>query len=159
VLDSISKLPRGSWLIVLLALGSIQVSCTRQPPEEQATLVISGARVWTGNPAQPWAEAVAAQGDHILAVGSADQVMRLVGPQTRIIQANGGMLVPGFIDTHVHFTAGGAGLASVQLRCRHGRNLSSGSLTTRPAWNLVNGLSREPGITRIGAVNYRPGNG
>lgn len=79
-------------------------------------MVISGARVWTGNPAQPWAEAVASKGDRILAVGSAEQVMRLVGPETRIIQANRGMLVPGFIDAHVHFTAGGAGLASVQLR-------------------------------------------
>lgn len=79
-------------------------------------MVISGARVWTGNPAQPWAEAVASKGDRILAVGSAEQVMRLVGPETQIIQANRGMLVPGFIDAHVHFTAGGAGLASVQLR-------------------------------------------
>jgi hypothetical protein len=103
-------------LVAALVLGSIQVSCTPQPPEEQATLVISGARVWTGNPAQPWAEAVASKGDRILAVGSAEQVMRLVGPETQIIQANRGMLVPGFIDAHVHFTAGGAGLASVQLR-------------------------------------------
>lgn len=116
MLDSISKLPRGYLLVAALVLGSIQVSCTPQPPEEQATLVISGARVWTGNPAQPWAEAVASKGDRILAVGSAEQVMRLVGPETQIIQANRGMLVPGFIDAHVHFTAGGAGLASVQLR-------------------------------------------
>ena len=116
MLDSILKLPRSYLLIGLLALGSIQVACTPQAPEGQATLVISGARVWTGNPAQPWAEAVAAQGDRILAVGSTEQVMRLVGTKTRIIQANGGMLVPGFIDAHVHFTSGGAGLASVQLR-------------------------------------------
>jgi predicted amidohydrolase YtcJ len=107
---------RWSRVVVAMLLAFLVVSCSRQEPGEQATLVVSGARVWTGNPAQPWGEAIAASGDKILAVGSADQVMRLVGPQTRIIQANGGMLVPGFIDTHVHFVPSGAGLASVQLR-------------------------------------------
>jgi predicted amidohydrolase YtcJ len=102
--------------VTILVCGVMLASCSRQSPQEQATLVVSGARVWTGNPAQPWAEAVAARGDRIMAVGTAEQVMGLVGPETRVIQANGGMLVPGFIDTHVHFTSGGAGLASVQLR-------------------------------------------
>jgi predicted amidohydrolase YtcJ len=116
MLELKSKLPGVFLLAVVVVLGLIQVSCGKQPPAEQATLIVSGARVWTGNPAQPWAEAVAAQGERILAVGSAEQVLRLVGPDTQIIQAHGGMLVPGFIDSHVHFTAGGVGLASVQLR-------------------------------------------
>jgi len=104
-------------LVAVLLFGFGLNACTEQPNVEgTATLVVSGARVWTGNPAQPWAEAVASKGDRIVAVGSSEQVMGLVGPGTRIIQANGGMLVPGFIDAHVHFTSGGTGLASVQLR-------------------------------------------
>jgi predicted amidohydrolase YtcJ len=91
-------------------------ACQKQPAEEPATLVVTGARVWTGNPAQPWAEAVASRGETIVAVGSAAEIEKLVGPETAVITAPGSMLVPGFIDTHVHLADGGGGLASVQLR-------------------------------------------
>lgn len=83
---------------------------------ESASLVITGARVWTGNPDQPWAEAVAARGKNIMAVGSAADIASLIGDDTEVIAADGGMLVPGFIDTHVHLLSGGSSLASVQLR-------------------------------------------
>ena len=64
----------------------------------------------------PWAEAVAVAGDEIISVGSVDDIAPLIGHDTEVIAAEGGMLVPGFIDTHVHFLAGGSALASVQLR-------------------------------------------
>jgi predicted amidohydrolase YtcJ len=83
---------------------------------QNATLAVIGSRVWTGNPAQPWAEAVAARGAEIVEVGMTADVRKLVGPRTRVIDAHGGMLVPGFIDSHVHFLDGGLNLASVQLR-------------------------------------------
>jgi hypothetical protein len=86
------------------------------PPAPGASLVVTGARVWTGDPALPWAEAVAVSGDEIVAVGSADDIAPLIGRDTEVVDAGGGMLVPGFIDAHVHFLAGGSGLASVQLR-------------------------------------------
>ncbi|HEX5789458.1 MAG TPA: amidohydrolase family protein, partial [Woeseiaceae bacterium] len=103
------QLAPGFALLVLLA------ACGGEPTEP-ATLVVTGSRVWTGDPEQPWAEAVAVRGEEIAAVGSAADVARLIGPETRLIEAPGGLLAPGFIDTHVHFTEGGAGLASVQLR-------------------------------------------
>ncbi|MDH5308938.1 MAG: amidohydrolase family protein [Gammaproteobacteria bacterium] len=83
---------------------------------EPADLVITGARVWTGNADQPWAEAVAILGERILAVGTAADLEALVGPDAEVIAAGGSMLVPGFIDTHVHLVDGGSALASVQLR-------------------------------------------
>jgi predicted amidohydrolase YtcJ len=83
---------------------------------QDATLAVVNARVWTGNPARPWAEAIAAQGENILEVGTVEAVRKLVGPGTRVIDAHGQMLVPGFIDAHVHFLEGGLSLASVQLR-------------------------------------------
>jgi predicted amidohydrolase YtcJ len=54
--------------------------------------------------------------DEILVVGSNGDVAPLIGDDTEVIAADGGMLLPGFIDTHVHFLAGGAAIASVQLR-------------------------------------------
>ena len=83
---------------------------------QDATLAITHARVWTGNPRQPWAEALAARGETILAVGGNADIAKLTSPRTRVIDAHGGMLAPGFIDSHVHFLDGGQNLASVQLR-------------------------------------------
>jgi predicted amidohydrolase YtcJ len=83
---------------------------------QDATLIVINARAWTGNPSQPWAEAMAVRGDRILEVGSTDSIRKLAGKDTRVIDAHGRMLAPGFIDSHVHFLIGGQNLTSVQLR-------------------------------------------
>jgi predicted amidohydrolase YtcJ len=80
-----------------------------------ASLVIVNARVWTGDARRPWAEAVAVSGDSIAAVGSSAEIRKRAG-LARVIDAKGGLLVPGFVDAHVHFLEGGFRLASVQLR-------------------------------------------
>jgi predicted amidohydrolase YtcJ len=107
---------RNVSLALLLLPGLLVGSCERAAGPEHATLIISGARVWTGDETMPWAEAVAVRGDEIVAVGSNADIAPLAGTETKVIDAAGGMLLPGFIDTHVHFATSGAGLASVQLR-------------------------------------------
>lgn len=79
------------------------------------TLAIVNARVWTGNAQRPWADGLAISDDRITAVGSSAEVRKLAG-SAEVIDAKGQMVVPGFIDAHVHFIMGGFGLASVQLR-------------------------------------------
>ncbi|HEX5472584.1 MAG TPA: amidohydrolase family protein, partial [Lacipirellulaceae bacterium] len=83
--------------------------------EAPATLLVVG-RVWTADAHRPWAEAVAVRDDRIVAVGSRDDVERLRGEKTRVIDAGAGMIVPGLIDSHVHMIDGGLRLAEVQLR-------------------------------------------
>ena len=100
----------------LLALLLLCIAACSPPQTPSASLVVTGARVWTGDPEQPWAEAVAINDDEIVAVGTAENIATLVGDDTEVIAADGGMLLPGFIDTHVHFLAGGSAIASVQLR-------------------------------------------
>jgi len=107
------KLNRSSTATFVLLLIA---ACTPQSEKETASLVISDVRVWTGNSAQPWAEAVAVDGDKIIAVGDSVDMQALTGPTTKTILAPGAMLLPGFIDSHVHFISSGSGLASVQLR-------------------------------------------
>lgn len=76
---------------------------------------IVNARIWTGNPRQPWAEAIALRGDRIALVGSSAAIERaLHGIQP--LDAHGQMVAPGFIDSHVHLFDGGYQLSSVQLR-------------------------------------------
>ncbi len=103
-------------MTALMTAPALLFACTVQDPPEPASLVVTGARVWTGNPEQPWAGAVAVRGEHIVAVGSDEDVEPLIGEATERISVPGSMLVPGLIDSHVHFADGGAALASVQLR-------------------------------------------
>lgn len=79
-------------------------------------LVLVDGRIWTENPQQPEAEAVAIAGNRIVSVGSSANIRKLAGPATKVVALDGKRVVPGFNDSHVHFTDGGAGLASVQLR-------------------------------------------
>jgi predicted amidohydrolase YtcJ len=81
-----------------------------------ASLVLVHGRIWTENPAQPEAEAIAVSGNRILRVGTSEDVLRLAGPPTRVVELHGRRVVPGFNDAHVHFVPGGQGLAGVQLR-------------------------------------------
>ena len=85
-------------------------------PAGAPTLAVVNARVWTADPRRPWADAVAATGDRLVAVGSSAEVRKQVAPSTEVIDAGGMFVVPAFIDSHIHFLEGGVGLASVQLR-------------------------------------------
>ena len=66
------------------------------------SIAVVNARVWTGDARRPWAEAVAASGDRIVAVGSNAEIRALSGASTRVVDGRGGMLTPGFIDSHIH---------------------------------------------------------
>jgi hypothetical protein len=100
----------------MIAAGLTLTASRRMPPPD-VTLAIVNARVWTGNPRAPWATGVAIAGDRIASVGSSAEIAKLArGTSARVIDAHGGMLVPGFIDAHVHFLDAGFHLASVQLR-------------------------------------------
>lgn len=81
-----------------------------------ASLVLVHGHIWTENPAQPEAEAIAIDSNRILRVGTSVEILRLAGPATRVIELHGRRVVPGFNDAHVHFVDGGQGLAGVQLR-------------------------------------------
>jgi hypothetical protein len=99
-------------LVVSLA---VLFCATAADAQVYATLVLVNGHVWTENPAQPEAEAVAVYGNRILRVGTSEEVRRLAGPPTRVIDLHGRRVVPGFNDAHVHFVIGGQVLANVQL--------------------------------------------
>jgi len=80
-----------------------------------ADLIISNAKVWTGDDARPKAQAVAVLGARIVSVGSNAEVSLWRGAHTKVLDASGKLLLPGFNDAHVHFVSGGTQLDSVQL--------------------------------------------
>jgi predicted amidohydrolase YtcJ len=85
------------------------------PSPGPADLVVYG-RVWTGDSAQPWVDAVAVTGDTISAVGDSAAMAPLTGPETKVLRNGDGLVTPGFMDGHLHFVDGGFQLASVNLR-------------------------------------------
>jgi len=100
-------------LRVIVGLLCLALSaCARK-----ADMIISGGMVWTGlSTGAPHAGAVAVAGGRILAIGDSAQVGRYAGPKTQWIQADGGLVLPGFTDGHTHFVDGGFQLRSVSLR-------------------------------------------
>jgi predicted amidohydrolase YtcJ len=96
--------------VALLAVLGPNVGWSRS-----ATLILLNGRIWTENPQQPEAEAVAIEGNEILAVGPSAQIRKLAGPDCRVIDLGGRRVVPGFNDSHVHFIDGGSSLITVQL--------------------------------------------
>ncbi|HNP62416.1 MAG TPA: amidohydrolase family protein [Woeseiaceae bacterium] len=71
-------------------------------PGSHADTVVRRANMLTMDPSAPKAEALAVSGQHILAVGSDADITNLIGPNTRVIDAAGMTVVPGFIDGHSH---------------------------------------------------------
>jgi len=68
------------------------------------------AKVFTGNPENPYAEAVAVRGERIMAVGSLAEVLKTTSANAERIDLEGKTLFPGFIDSHSHSIDGGLGL-------------------------------------------------
>ncbi len=80
-----------------------------------ADLIITNAKVYTLDTANPQAEAVATRGGQIIFVGSASDAEQWRGPQTRVIEGAACSLLPGFIDSHFHLLFGSIGLNAAQL--------------------------------------------
>ncbi len=102
---------RSATLLLYACFGSAMLAA--QP---EATLILIQGRIWTGDAAQPEAQAVACLGDRIVAVGSDADIGLWRGADTTVVALDGRRVVPGFNDAHVHFFSGGEDLASVQLR-------------------------------------------
>jgi predicted amidohydrolase YtcJ len=100
--------------MVLFAVGGMIATRAVAAPPPSRTLIVG--RVWTGNPQQAWADAVAVEDGRILAVGSKGDVTAKAGESAKIIDAGDGLVVPGLIDSHIHLIEGGLHLTSVQLR-------------------------------------------
>lgn len=107
--------------ILVAILIVVNLMATNFPMHAQqgrvfADLIIVNAKVRTMDTHNPTAEAVAILGNRVLAIGASKEIGQLAGPNTRVIDARGRLVLPGFNDAHVHFLSGGFQLASVDLR-------------------------------------------
>lgn len=120
MLTSLENVGRGGptlrALAVAACLSSASVGVAAESPLGPADLILTGGRVWTGSsgPAAG-AMAVAVAGDRILAVGGVEEIARLRGPATRMMDTSGRFVLPGFIDNHTHFNRAAELILGVNL--------------------------------------------
>ena len=98
--------------LVLASLGLATIAAGRaESPVPPADLVLRNGVIVTMDAARPRAQALAARGDTIVAVGSWSEVEAHVGPRTEVIDLQGRLAIPGFVEGHGHFT----GIGRVRL--------------------------------------------
>jgi predicted amidohydrolase YtcJ len=101
--------------VIIYLLIFVMAVCASADSKPSATLIITNGAIYTVDKQHPTAEAVAVIDDRIVAVGSSAEVELWRGPETKVIDARGKLVLPGFNDAHVHFIQGGARLDQVQL--------------------------------------------
>ena len=97
------------FLIWLLGTGVSAVA------QQAADYVFNNGRVYTVDPSAPWAQAVAVKGNSIVFVGSDKEAQEFIGPQTRVGDLAGRMLMPGLVETHLHVMLGAVATSGVWL--------------------------------------------
>jgi predicted amidohydrolase YtcJ len=92
-----------AWMVVVCAMA------------DPAELVLRGGKIVTVEERLPAAQALAARGGRIVAVGSDAEIAPLIGPQTQVIELGGKLAIPGFIEGHGHFTGVGEARLVLEL--------------------------------------------
>lgn len=101
-------------IVAATVVAGLVVGAQRDDRSGPVDLVVLNGRLFTGA-GQPSAEALAVRGSEILRVGSNQAMKRLAGAATKVIDAHGGTVLPGFIDGHVHFVSGGLAMDRANL--------------------------------------------
>lgn len=109
---SVATLLRFFFAVMAVTLPLFAQQSARIAP---ADILIVHAKVYTLNSQAPWAQAVAIRHGKIVAVGSDEVVGKMRGIGTRVIDAGGKLVLPGFTDCHVHFFEGSVALGQVNL--------------------------------------------
>jgi len=95
-------------------MAATVAACARHP-SPAADVIVTNAKIWTGNAQQPEASALAITGDRIVDIGDVAAIDRLRGSSTTVVDAEGHRVLPGFNDARVHVIDGGARLDQVAL--------------------------------------------
>src|SRR3984885_10630008 len=102
---------------IAFVILSISALCAGLPraSAQSADTIVHHAKIYTVNAKQPWAEAVAIQGDKIVAGGNETELEKFRECTTKMIDAGGQLVFPGFVDCHIHFLDGSLSLGRVNL--------------------------------------------
>src|SRR6266436_10375508 len=103
-----------AFSVTLFYLSFAMAASAQRKTQPADTIVLHG-KIYTLNPKQAWAEALAIRGERIVAVGSDSDIANLQSKDTKVIDAKGHLVLPGFTDCHIHFIDGSFSLGRVNL--------------------------------------------
>ena len=114
--NGVQLIAQGTPTAAASAKGKLPGRALRLDQDGPAELIVRVKRIWTGDRDRPWAEALAARGGTLVAVGATEDVMRFRGPSTRIVDRPDAFATPGLIDAHGHMESLGASQEQIDLR-------------------------------------------
>ncbi len=139
----------------------VLISTVAAAGQSTAELIITNANIHTLDKRNSRGRAVAVSGGQIVAVGASDTIAKLAGPNTRVVDAGGRLVIPGFNDAHVHLTGIGnvfsyldiAGLKTSRQIVDAIRRYSR--ILPRGRWNRGARLAERRGIAIVGRDRRR----
>lgn len=102
-------------IVTATVIAGLIVGAQRDEADGPVDLIVVNGRVFTADGRGTMAEALAVRGNQVLAVGSNREIKRLRRRATRVVDAHGGTVLPGFNDAHLHLLGGGLALDRVDL--------------------------------------------
>jgi len=101
--------------LTAVALTAMVFTASSSPSAWADSLLAINGHIYTGNPKQPFVEAIAVKDGRIVAVGTTAEIQKQKQSDSRILELGGRTVVPGFIDSHVHSLFGSMALYGLNL--------------------------------------------
>lgn len=96
-----------SMAFIFAACGEAPKQTQNEQPDTTADMIVTNAKVAVMDANNTFTEAIAVKDGLVLSTGSAEELLKLKGEQTQVIDAKGRTLIPGLNDSHLHLTRGG----------------------------------------------------
>ena len=103
------------FIIGLIILLCVWFLFGHTQEKELAELVVMNGKIFTVSEVNPEVQAMAMKEGKILALGTDEEIKKHIGPSTRVLDVEGRLVIPGFIDSHCHFSSGGHSLTKLDL--------------------------------------------
>ncbi|HLO81050.1 MAG TPA: amidohydrolase [Chitinophagaceae bacterium] len=100
--------------LVASCIAIFTLACNK-PPSSQADMVLLNGKIWTGESDSSFVQAIAIDGNKIMAIGNDADIKKLIGDSTKVIDLNKKLVTAGFNDAHIHFLSGSMILSSADL--------------------------------------------
>ncbi|MDH4582054.1 amidohydrolase [Pseudomonas sp. BN415] len=130
-------------------LMATALACSSMESMAAVDLILHNAKVYTAEPGQPLQQAVAVEDGKVRAVGNDAEVLQLKESTTRVIDLDGKVLMPGFVDSHSHAVMGGLELAAANVNTQL---LPMAELEQRLREWRDNGKARHGDILSVGGL-------
>jgi predicted amidohydrolase YtcJ len=114
-MKALPKLAIALAVALISTLASTSTAVAQDVKAQPADTILINGKVYTADAKQLWAQAVAIRGEKIVAVGDGAEIEKLRGPHTKVIDAGGKLVLPGFVDCHIHFLDGSISLGQANL--------------------------------------------